>query len=119
MLSDIPKNQKRLPAPPLFGRPPRTELLLLLAVLGESYSAQLARLAKTTIPSVQRTLDRLEDLGLIASRQAAVRVVTLNPLYPAAKELKAFLLRLAEGYPEYADLRASLRRRPRRRGKPL
>jgi DNA-binding MarR family transcriptional regulator len=92
---------------------------MLIAVLEDTYSGQLARLLGTSISSVQRTLDRLEREGLIATRKLGVRRVSLNPLYPAADELKALLLRLADGYPEYAQIQESLRRRPRRRGKPL
>jgi DNA-binding MarR family transcriptional regulator len=94
-------------------------MLLLIAVLEETYPAELARLLGSSIFSVQRSLDSLESEGLISSRKLVVRRVTLNPLFPAARELKAFLLRIAEGYPEYAALKESLRQRPRRRGKPL
>jgi hypothetical protein len=68
---------------------------------------------------VQLTLDILEREGLIATRQAVVRAVTLNPAYPAAKELKALLLRVAEGYPAYQAIGEAIRRRPRRRNKRL
>jgi DNA-binding transcriptional ArsR family regulator len=108
-----------LPAPSLFGNEMRTALLLLVAVLEETYPAELAKYLSTTISSVQRTLDKLEDDGLIASRQRVVRSVTLSPLYPPAKELRALLLRIAEGYPEYKHIKESRRMRPRRRGKPL
>jgi DNA-binding transcriptional ArsR family regulator len=97
----------------------RTAMLLLIAVLGETYPAEIARYLRTTIPSVQRTLDRVEDEGLIATRPLVVRTVTLNPLYPAYDELRALLLRIAAGYPEYARLKESRRTRPRRRAKTL
>lgn len=106
-------------APALFGSTFSTAMLMLIAVLDETYPAQLGRLLGQPISSVQRTLDRLEQEGLVATRKLVIRRVTLNPLYPAAKELKALLLRLAEGYPEYAAIKESLRLRPRRRGKPL
>jgi DNA-binding transcriptional ArsR family regulator len=108
-----------LPAPALFGSKMRTALLLLVAVLGETYPAELARYLKTSIANIQRTLDKVEDEGLVATRPHVVRTVSLNPLYPAAKELRALLLRLAEGYPQYAELKESRRPRPRRRNKPL
>jgi hypothetical protein len=97
----------------------RTALLILLAVLEESYPAELSRYLGTTIASVQRTLDKLEVEGLISSRQLAVRRVTLNPSSPVVKELRALLLRLAEGYAEYQAVREARRTRPRRRNKPL
>jgi DNA-binding transcriptional ArsR family regulator len=106
-------------APPLFGSEQRTRLLLLIAVLDETYPAELSRYGGSSISSVQRTLDLLEDEGLIATRQLVVRAVTLNPAYPAAAALKALLLRIAEGYPQYQEIRESIRKRPRRRRKRL
>lgn len=97
----------------------RTALLMLVAVLKETYPAELARYLNTTISSVQRTLDKVEEEGLIASRPLVVRAVTLNPLFPAAKELRALLMRLAVGYPAYQWLKESRRLRPRRRNKRL
>lgn len=106
-------------APAIFGTEQRTRLLLLIAVLEDTYPAQLSTYSGSSISSVQLTLDILEREGLIATRQLVVRAVTLNPNYPAAKELKAFLLRIAEGYPEYEGIKDVLRRRPRRRQKRL
>jgi DNA-binding transcriptional ArsR family regulator len=106
-----------LPAPTIFGTKMRTGLLMLIAVLEESYPAELGRYLGSSIPSVQRTLDKVEEEGLIATRPLVVRTVTLNPLYPAVRELRAFLLRLAEGYPEYQQIKESRRLRPRRHNK--
>lgn len=108
-----------LPAPPLFGTRMRTALLMLVAVLEQTYPAELSRYLGSSISSVQRTLDKLEDEGLITTRPLVVRAVTLNPLYPAVKELRALLLRVAEGYPQYKKIKESRRLRPRRRNKPL
>jgi DNA-binding transcriptional ArsR family regulator len=107
------------PAPPIFGTEMRTRLLLLITVLEETYPGELSRYSGTSISSVQRTLDLLEREGLIATRQRVVRSVGLNPVYPATKELRSFLLRVAEGYPQYQQIRESIRKRPRRRGKTL
>jgi DNA-binding transcriptional ArsR family regulator len=97
----------------------RTALLMLVAVLDQTYPAEISRYLRSTIPAIQRTLDKLEDEGLVASRRIAVRTVTLNPTYPAFRELRALLLRLAEGYPQYQIVKESRRTRPRRRGKSL
>lgn len=108
-----------LSAPAIFGTSMRTALLMLVAVLEETYPAELGRYLGSSISSVQRTLDKVEEEGLIATRPLVVRAVTLNPLYPAGSELRAFLLRLAEGYPEYQRIKESRRLRPRRRRKRL
>jgi DNA-binding transcriptional ArsR family regulator len=112
-------NFEPVPAPALFGSAMRTGMLLLIAVLEETYPAQLGRYLGVQVSSVQRTLDILENEGIVATRKIVIRRVTLNPLYPAASELKALLLRIAEGYPEYAEIKESIRKRPRRRNKPL
>jgi DNA-binding transcriptional ArsR family regulator len=115
----LPDDYKPPKAPSLFGTEQRTRLLLLVAVLEETYPAELARYSGTSISSVQLTLDILEREGLISTRQLVVRAVTLNPAYPAVKELRAFLLRVAEGYPAYQKIAETKRRRPRRRNKRL
>ena len=109
----------RLPAPPLFGTRMRTALLMLIAVLEETYPAEISRYLPATIANVQRSVDKLEDEGILSTRQLAVRSVTLNPSYPAYRQLRALLLRLAEGYKEYQAVKESRRSRPRRRRKPL
>jgi DNA-binding MarR family transcriptional regulator len=113
------KKEWNLPSPALFGTRMRTALLILVAVLEETYPAELARYLGTSVSSVQRTVDKLEDDGLLSTRPRVVRAVTLNPLYPARRELRALLLRIAEGYPEYQLLKESRRLRPRRRNKHL
>ena len=115
MLPELPT----LRAPAIFGSKLRTAILMLTAVLEETYPAELARYLKTSIANIQRALDKLETERLVATRPLVVRAVTLNPLFPGSKELRAFLLRLAEGYPEYQLLKEAQRRRPRWRGKAL
>lgn len=115
----LPDDYKPPKAPTIFGSEQRTRLLLLIAVLGDTYPAELAKYSGASISSVQESLDLLERDGLISSRQVVVRAITLNPTYPAARELKAFLLRVAEGYPAYQQIVEAIRRRPRRRNKHL
>ena len=115
----LPDDYEPPRAPTIIGSEQRTRLLLLIAVLGDTYPAELARYSGASISSVQESLDLLERGGLISTRQVVVRAVTLNPAYPAAKELRAFLLRIAEGYPAYQQIAEAIRRRPRRRNKHL
>jgi hypothetical protein len=104
----------------LFGSSRRTSVLILIASLTETYPRELARLLGAPLVSVQRIIDGLQLEGVVSSvvvgRQ---RRVSLNPRWFAANQLRALLLRLAEGDPRYDALAASLRRRPRRSGKPL
>jgi predicted transcriptional regulator len=106
--------------PKVFGSQLRSRVLVLVATLGETYPAEIARLLKAPRFSVQRIIDDLEGERLVATRLwGNERRVTLQPGSLGAKELRAYLLRLADGYPEFGKIADSLRRRPRRRGKSL
>jgi len=103
-----------------FGSSARTRVLLVLRLLTESYARELSRILEVSLSSVQKALQSLERDGLVAARTAGrTRLFRLNPGHHARAELKLYLERLLE--PE-AALRArisTLRRRPRRTGKPI
>ncbi len=104
----------------LFGSRRRTEVLVTIALLGETFPAELARLLEAPLYSVQTIVASLDRDGVLASRVSGrARVVSLDPRYFAYKELKALLLRLAEAEPELRAVAARRRSRPRRAGKPL
>ena len=103
----------------LFGSRRRTQVLILLALLGESYPSELVRLLGAKLRVVLYIVDDLEEEGVLASqRLGRTRRVTLDPRYYAAAELRALLLKLAEGEPGLQKAASSRRSRPRRRGKP-
>lgn len=107
-------------SPAIFGSALRTKILVLTALLGETYPSQLARILKTSASVVGMAVDRLERERLVATRRFGMeRRVALDPSSPFSGELRALLLRLAESSPEYDAAVRSLRTRPRRRGKPL
>jgi DNA-binding transcriptional ArsR family regulator len=106
--------------PKLFGSPRRTQVLLLLVLLGESYPSELMRLLGAKKAAILQILDSLELEGVVGSRQLGrTRRVSLNPRYFAAEPLRALLEKLASASPELQRLAATRRARPRRRGKPL
>jgi DNA-binding PadR family transcriptional regulator len=104
----------------LFGSSLRTGILVLTALLQESYPAELAALLRAEPRSIIRFLDDLERDGVLATRlYGRQRRVTLNPNYYAYTELKALLDRIARDNRDYIAIVSSQRRRPRRHGKPL
>lgn len=104
----------------LFGTKKQTDLLLTLFILEESYARELAQVTATPLFSVQRYFEKLERLGIVATRLIGKeRRITLSPRYFALKELKAFLSKLLEANPQIEELAASIRRRPRAKGKAL
>jgi len=103
-----------------FGTQTRTRVLLALQMLGESYPRELARVLEVPLSVVQRAIRTLELDGLIAGRPVGrTRLYRLDPGYFAYSELKRFLGRLAEPEDSLQRQLASIRKRPRRGGKPL
>jgi DNA-binding transcriptional ArsR family regulator len=104
----------------LFGSRTRTRILIYLALAEESYVAEMASALGDSKLTVQRILRALEDLGVVASRlRGRVRLVSLDKTWYAAAELRALLLRMSAADEDVLAAAASIRRRPRRPGKPL
>ena len=104
----------------LFGTKNRTNILLLLAIMEESHAAELSRLLGTSVSNVQKTLDSLEQVGVVAGViKGRERRVLLSPRYFARQELRTLLDQMVLASPELIDRVGELRRRPRRAGKDL
>ncbi|HMB71372.1 MAG TPA: winged helix-turn-helix domain-containing protein [bacterium] len=89
-------------------------------MLDEGYARELARLLELPLSVVQRALRSLEGDGLVAARSAGrTRLFRLDPRYFARAELAALLSRLSEANPELKRRIETMRRRPRKTGKPL
>jgi len=103
-----------------FGGQARTRVLVALRLVESSFPRELSRVLGVPVSAASRALSGLERDGLVAGRTVGrTRVYTLNPVYFAAPELEAFLLRLADADVELRARAGELRRRPRRSGKSL
>jgi hypothetical protein len=106
--------------PATFGSALRTKILVLTALLGETYSSQLARILNTSNRAVSLATRRLQRERLVATRQwGNERRISLDPTTAYSRELRALLLKIADTSPEYEEMIASIRTRPRRHGKIL
>jgi len=106
--------------PAIFGSSLKTRILVLVALLGETYASQIARILRTSRAAIGASVTRLERERLVATRRwGTERRITLNPNTPFSHELRALLLKLGQTTPEYEESLRSLRTRPRRKGKPL
>lgn len=104
----------------IFGTRIQTSVLMIVGLLGESYPRELSRLAKASVGTVSKYLDRVEAEGITVSRYIGKeRRVSLNPRFVAHKQLIALIERLALAEPEIRNAVNSVRRRPRRRGKAI
>jgi hypothetical protein len=105
----------------LFGSVNRERVLIYLLARDEGYAREMARFYQTDLLGIQKQLAKLEEGGVLYSRQAGRTLLfTFNPRYPFLPELRSLLEKALSYYPE--DVREDLlmaRRRPRRRAKPL
>ena len=110
--------------PPATGSTPLTEATCMSAALaaavpadriGEPVSAVVLDSPSWVAPT-QETPAHCLVSGRLVGR---TRVVQLSPTYFARDELRSYLERLAEAERDLRDRVESLRRRPRRAGKPL
>lgn len=109
-----------LQTPSLFGNETRTVVLLAIAMLGETHSAEIAKVLGRGRSRVKDAVDALELAGLIVgTARGNARVLILNPRFVAAAELKALLDKLVLYDVPLQERLATLRRRPRRAGKAL
>jgi len=106
---------------PLLGSLNSERVLVFILTREEGYASEMAKFFDTDLYGIQRQLDKLEAGGVLASSKAGrTRLYRFNPRYSFLKELKALLNKALSFYPpEEHDRLLVVRRRPRRRGKPL
>ena len=104
----------------LFGTRTRTDVLVLIAHMGETHASEISRLLEISLSTAQNALDSLEAVGVVAGAfEGRARRVRLDPRYFARDELRALLEKMVEHDSELRERVATLRRRPRRAGKSL
>ncbi|NOT32676.1 MAG: winged helix-turn-helix transcriptional regulator [Candidatus Eisenbacteria bacterium] len=102
-----------------FGSSTRTRALLAMRLLVETYARELARFLDLNLSGVQKALRSLEADGLVAARAVGrTRVYRLGPRAGARKDLERYLDGLLVTETKLRAKAATLRRRPRKAGKP-
>lgn len=107
----------------LFGNAVIEKILFYLLANGEGYATELKSALNIPLYSIQIGLARLEQGGIVVRRaMGKTQLYQLNPRYPFLEELKAFLKKAYASIPETMRTRlyeTPVRKRPRRKGKPL
>jgi len=104
----------------LFGSTRRTGALLVLQLLESSYASEIAGILRMPVSSIQLTLDKLEEDGVLVSETIGrERVYSWDMRCPALSELRKLLAALIWRESDLEDAVERVRRRPRKRGKPL
>jgi hypothetical protein len=95
--------------------------LIFICARKEGYAREIARFYETDLAPIQKQLDKLELAGVMVSRTAGrTRLYSFSPRFAFLKELTALLEKAISFLPpEERERLVMVRRRPRRRGKPL
>lgn len=106
---------------PLLGSVNAERCLLFILTRDEGYASEMAKFFDTDLYGIQKQLDKLEVGGVLASYKVGrTRLYRFNPRYAFLTELQALMNKALEFYPaDEQDRLRVVRRRPRRRGKPL
>jgi len=106
---------------PILGSDNSERVLVYIVSKGKGYAREIARFFNVDPDSIQKQLAKLEEGGVLITRQVGRTVLyELNPRYPFRSEVEALLRKALTFYPESErELLTTDRRRPRRRGKPL
>ena len=96
-------------------------VLVFILARKEGYAREIARFFETALAPIQKQLDKLELAGVFVSRTAGrTRLYEFNPRYAFLTELRSLLEKAISFYrPEDRERLVMVRRRPRRKGKPL
>lgn len=106
---------------PILGSKNAERVLMFMLARDQGYTREIARFSGADPDSVQKQLVRLELGGLLVSKsEGRTRLYRFNPRYSFLKELKALLNKALTFYPPDEQERLTVvRRRPRRKWKPL
>ena len=105
----------------ILGNATAEKVLLYLEQYGEAHAYGIkATFDDVALSQVQRQLERLEAAGvLVSQRKGRTRLFAWNPRYAFHHEIRALLRKALRSLPAEERRRYfSLRRRPRRTGKP-
>lgn len=107
----------------LFGNVVIEKVLFYLLANSKGYATQMKEALDTPLYSIQLALTRLEKGGIVVRQsEGKTQVYQFNPRYPFLDQFKAFLKIAYDALPETMRKKlyeAPIRRRPRRKGKPL
>ena len=106
---------------PILGSLNCERVLVFILARKEGYAREIARFYKTNLNPIQKQLDKLELGGVLVSRTAGrTRLYEFNPRYAFLKELQNLLQKAITFYScDDREHLVMVRRRPRRKGKPL
>jgi hypothetical protein len=105
----------------LFTSKTKEQILLFIAARNEGYAREISKFYDKSLSLFQNQLDKLEFGNILYSKRIGKTLMYyFNPRYPFLKELKSLLEKAIEFLPDKEREKLTIiRKRPRRKGKPL
>ena len=105
----------------IFGNKTAAKIMLYLFHYGEAYANGVSKDMGITLSQVQKQLDKFEAAGILVSKKTGtVRIYQFNPKLGVVKKIKELIEVFYESISlSERETMFSVRRRPRRRGKPV
>ncbi len=105
----------------IFGSKNKSQVLLYLAAKKQGYAREIAKYYGSSLSPIQNQLDNLEIGGVLTSKSfGKTRMYYFNPRYAFIKELNELLKKAIQFLPiAEREKLLFIRKRPRRKGKPL
>ena len=105
----------------IFGNKTVEKVLLSIYHYGEIHAQAIASDFDVALNPIRAQLDRLEKVGVVISKPAGrMRLYQFNPKSPYSKLVKEIVKLLYESIPlSEREKLFKVRRRPRRKGKPI
>jgi len=106
---------------PLLGSLSAERSLMFIFARGQGYASEIAAFFDINLYGIQRQLEKFENGGVLISKTLGrTRMYSFNPRYAFLKEVRSLLEKALGYYPkEERERLIMVRRRPRRKGKPL
>jgi hypothetical protein len=106
---------------PLLGSTNAERVLMFIAIRSEGYPTEIAHFFDTDLYGIQKQIEKFETGGVLIAKQVGrTRIYQFSPRYAFIKELQALLEKAFSFYPPEEQERLQImRKRPRRKGKPL
>jgi len=105
----------------ILGNETAAKLMLYLVHYGEAYASGVSKDMDITLSQVQKQLDKFEQGGVLVSKKTGnVRIYKFNPKLGIVKQFIKMIEAFYEAIPlNQREEMFDVRRRPRRKGKPV
>lgn len=105
----------------ILGSETAAKVMLYLVHYGEAYANGLAKDMGIALSQVQKQLNKFEKAGVLVSKKTGtVRLYSFNPKLGIVKKFTALITAFYDAIPvEKREDMFHVRRRPRRKGKPI